>query len=76
LQKRAEKSAQRALEIGETDRAALASVQVQSSILGRARLEALHKSQIALGALEDAVQRPLSSDENFLIPNLEKQNHE
>ncbi|MGI8967295.1 MAG: TolC family protein, partial [Limisphaerales bacterium] len=76
LQKRAEKSAQRAREIGETDRAALASVQVQSSILARARLDALLKVQTALGALEDAAQRPLTEGKNFFIPNLEKQNRE
>jgi len=60
LQDRIERFTRRAVELGEADRLALASVQLQRIIVGRARLEALRHAQTALGALEDAVQRPLS----------------
>ena len=42
------------------DRLALASVQLQRLVVARARLDALRRAQTALGALEDAVQRPLA----------------
>lgn len=60
LQERMEKFTRRAVELGEADRLALASVQLQRIVVRRARLEALHRAQTALGALEDAVQRPLT----------------
>jgi outer membrane protein TolC len=56
---------QRAVEVGESDRLALAGVQVQRAVALRARLTALRKTQAALGALEDAVQRPLDSLEEL-----------
>ena len=60
LQDRAEKLTRRAVELGETDRLALASVQLQRLVVARARLDALRRLLTALGALEDAVQRPLA----------------
>jgi hypothetical protein len=42
-------------------------VQIQSSILARARLDALARAQSALGELEDAVQRPLDPGDAFSI---------
>jgi outer membrane protein TolC len=60
LQDRREKLAQHAVELGEADRLALASVQLQRLVVARARLDALRRAQTALGALEDAVQRPLA----------------
>ena len=60
LQDRTEKLTRRAVELGETDRLALASVQLQRIVVKRARLDALRHAQTALGALEDAVQRTLS----------------
>ncbi len=59
LQDRTEKLTQRAVELGEADRLALSSVQLQRIVVARARLDALRRAQTALGALEDAVQRPL-----------------
>lgn len=49
----------RRVEVGEADRLALVGVEVQHAVARRARLAALGKTQTALGALEDAVQRPL-----------------
>lgn len=61
VQNRTEKLTQRAVELGEADRLALASVQLQRQIVTRAQFDARHRAQIALGALEDAMQHPLAS---------------
>src|SRR5438132_1939081 len=52
---------------GSDIRLSLDSVQIQLSILARARLDALARAQRALGDLEDAVQRPLAAGETFPI---------
>jgi hypothetical protein len=46
--------------LGELDRLSLLNAQLQRSTAVRARLDALLKVQEAIGALEDAVQRPIS----------------
>jgi outer membrane protein, heavy metal efflux system len=58
---------QQAVRLGEEDRLSLNGVQLQSSILARARLDALARAQSALGELEDAVQRPLDPGDAFSI---------
>jgi outer membrane protein, heavy metal efflux system len=58
---------QRAVSLGEEDRLSLNGVQIQSSVLARARLDALARAQSALGELEDAVQRPLDPGDAFSI---------
>ena len=70
IQAKTERSQQRALELGESDRVALAAVQLQGSLLARAQLDALRKTQAALGALENAVQRPLSPADSIRFSNL------
>jgi hypothetical protein len=45
-------------------------VQIQLSILARARLDALARAQRALGDLEDAVQRPLAPGDMLPIKML------
>jgi cobalt-zinc-cadmium efflux system outer membrane protein len=52
---------------GADDRLRLDGVQIQLSVLARARLDALGRVQRALGDLEDAVQRPFDRDEMFQI---------
>ncbi len=59
-------SVRRAVELGEMDRVALLGIQVERAIVESGRLEALRRAQEALGALEDALQRPLGSP--FEIP--------
>jgi outer membrane protein, heavy metal efflux system len=54
-----EKATQRALNSGETDRVALNGTQLQTAVTALAQFDALHNAQQALGALENAVQRPL-----------------
>jgi outer membrane protein, heavy metal efflux system len=56
---------QRAVELGEEDRLALNGVQIEHAVVVRSRLDALARAQSALGALEDAVQRPLDSGDAF-----------
>ena len=50
----------RAVELGEADRAALLGAQLERSIVDFGAFEALRRTQEALGALEDALQRPVS----------------
>ena len=44
---------------GETDQLAKVSAEIQVAVAERARLDALHQTQLALGSLEDALQRPV-----------------
>jgi cobalt-zinc-cadmium efflux system outer membrane protein len=56
---------QLAVAVGEEDRLTLNGMQLESAAVARARLDALGRAQIALGDLEDAVQRPLSPSDKF-----------
>jgi outer membrane protein TolC len=58
---------QQSVQLGEDDRLSLNGVQLQSTVLARARLDALARAQSALGELEDAVQRPLDPSDAFSI---------
>lgn len=60
IQQVREAAMRRAVEAGEDDRLALAGVQVEGAVAALARLEAMRRVQSALGALEDAVQQPLT----------------
>jgi cobalt-zinc-cadmium efflux system outer membrane protein len=53
---------QQSIRAGADNRLSLDGVQIQLSVLARARLDALGRAQRALGDLEDAVQRPLDHD--------------
>lgn len=67
---------QQAIRAGADNRLSLDGVQIQLSVLARARLDALGRALQALGNLEDAVQRPLDHEGMFQIrlesPALEK----
>jgi cobalt-zinc-cadmium efflux system outer membrane protein len=58
---------QQTIRAGADTRLSLDGVQIQLSVLARARLDALGRAQRALGDLEDAVQRPLAPGETFPI---------
>jgi len=58
---------QLAVSVGEEDRLTLNGVQLENAAVARARLDALVRAQTALGDLEDAVQRPLSTNDTFPI---------
>jgi cobalt-zinc-cadmium efflux system outer membrane protein len=59
IQQTREAAMRRAFEAGEEDRLVLAGVRVEGAVVARARLDALRRTESALGALEDAVQQPL-----------------
>jgi outer membrane protein TolC len=67
LQETQLQTVQQAIRAGADTRLSLDSVQIQLSVLARARLDALGRAQRALGDLEDAVQRPLDQDAIFQI---------
>jgi cobalt-zinc-cadmium efflux system outer membrane protein len=58
---------EQAVRLGEEDRLGLNGVQIESSVVARARLDALARAQSALGELEDAVQRPLDPGDAFPV---------
>jgi outer membrane protein TolC len=61
-----EQMARVSVSAGESEPLTLNDVQLQSAPAAHAKLNALTRAQVALGALEDAVQRPLQGD--FVIP--------
>jgi outer membrane protein TolC len=58
---RREKSVRRAVELGESDRAVLTGVRLEAVAAARIRLDALRKTQDALGDLEEAIHQPLET---------------
>ena len=58
---------QQNIRAGSDSQLSLDGVQIQLSILARARLDGLIRAQRSLGDLEDAVQRPLAPSEVFPI---------
>jgi cobalt-zinc-cadmium efflux system outer membrane protein len=59
------RTTQLAVAVGEEDRLTLNGMQLESAVVARARFDALSRAQIALGDLENAVQRPLSPSDTF-----------
>lgn len=57
------------LKSGETDQLAAVSADIQVAAAERAQLDALRQTQIALGMLEDALQRPISPSTAPALPN-------
>lgn len=60
------------LKAGETDKVALLGTQLEMSQIELSRIDALAKTQQALGVLEDAVQQPLSAP--ALLPDAAQEN--
>jgi outer membrane protein TolC len=56
------------LKAGEADQLTAVSADVQAAVAERARLEALHQAQLALGSLEDALQRPIDPGTAPVLP--------
>jgi cobalt-zinc-cadmium efflux system outer membrane protein len=59
---------QRTIRAGTDYRLSLDAVEIQLSVVARARLDALARAQAALGNVEDAVQHPLAPGEAFPAP--------
>ena len=68
-------TARRTVAAGETDQLALNAVQIQRPALAETWLAALGRTQSALGALEDAIQRPLAADKAAATFRPESSNH-
>jgi cobalt-zinc-cadmium efflux system outer membrane protein len=66
IEQEREASTRVALRVGTADRLALTTMRLQTVLAERARLNALNRTQVALGALEDAVERPLSPEAPLL----------
>jgi cobalt-zinc-cadmium efflux system outer membrane protein len=54
---------------GEADKLATVSAQIQVVVAERARLDALHLAQLALGSLEDALEHPIDPATMPELPN-------
>lgn len=52
-------TADRLLKAGETERFTAIAAELQTAVAERARLDALHQTQLSIGLLEDALQRPI-----------------
>jgi outer membrane protein TolC len=68
VQRDREQAARRALAVGEGDRLAVATAQLETVTAARARLDALADVQTAMGALEDAMQQPL--EDALTVPDV------
>lgn len=55
---------------GELDRSAVVSAQIEAAVARRARNDALQRAQTALGALENAIQKPLDG-RSASTPNID-----
>ena len=62
---------QRAAELGDIDALALATIQLETVVAEQSKLTTLGSAQTALGALEDAVERPLEDGDlkSFSLPS-------
>ena len=60
----------RAADLGDIDALKLATAQLETVVAGQSKLSALADAQAALGALEDALQRPLEEGglKSFMLP--------
>lgn len=63
-----QEAAMRMLQSGEADQLVVIAAQLQTSVAERARLDALHQTQLSLGLVEDALQRPISPATTPVLP--------
>ncbi|HVC89202.1 MAG TPA: TolC family protein [Acidobacteriaceae bacterium] len=63
-----QQAAMRMQQLGETDRLTVVAAELQTSVAERARLDALHQTQLSLGLVEDALQRPISPTTTPALP--------
>lgn len=68
-----ERLAQRAFELGDSDKLTLSGVVLQTTTTARARLDTLNRVRTALGDLENAVQQPLEPE--WKLPSLPSSEH-
>jgi len=63
-----QRAAMRLLRSGETEQLTVTAAELQTSVAERARLDAIHQAQSALGLVEDALQRPISPGTAHPLP--------
>jgi outer membrane protein TolC len=63
-----QKATLRMQQAGEIDQLSVVGAELQTSVAERARLDALHQTQLALGQVEDALQRPISPNASPALP--------
>lgn len=68
LSRQNEQAMQQAFDAGQQDNLALAGAKVEVATAETSRLDTLRAAQAALGALEDAVQRPLEHGDAWIDP--------
>lgn len=56
------------LKAGETDQLTVIAAQLQTAAVRRARSEAIHQAQLALGSVEDALQKPIQPPMTPALP--------
>ncbi len=56
------------LKAGEADQLTAVSADIQAAVAERARLDAIHQAQLALGSLEDALQQPIDPGTAPVLP--------
>ena len=69
LQSEQERLTGKAFAAGEVDRLSMIGAQLQTAAGARAHLDALRQGQVALGAVEDATQRPLDASSAAGLPH-------
>jgi cobalt-zinc-cadmium efflux system outer membrane protein len=60
--------ANRLLKAGETEQFTVIAAELQTAVAERARLDALHQTQLSIGLLEDALQRPIDPKNTPAFP--------
>lgn len=68
LQDQRQQTTVQQVSVGEEDLLTLNGADLEGSVLALARFDALARTQKALGSLEDAVQRPLGSEDKAPLP--------
>ncbi|HVJ08525.1 MAG TPA: TolC family protein [Acidisarcina sp.] len=63
-----QRAAERMLRSGETEQFTAIAAEVQTAAAERAHLDALHKAQLSIGLLEDALQRPIDPTSTPSLP--------
>ena len=73
--RRQERSADEIASAGETGQLTVVAARLQTSVARRARLTALRQTQLSLGLVEDALERPIGSGTNPALPRTAPRAH-
>jgi outer membrane protein TolC len=73
MQKQKERLARQSFQLGEIDNLTFTGIRLQTAVAARARWSAVGRAQAALGAMENAAQKPLAT--GWLVPGLPSSDH-